>query len=144
MANENEDVTMIITADHGQVDMEKMLYLNQNTDYNKYFYALPSIDTRMVSFYVKEELKEEFENTFINEFGKDVILLKTEEINKFNLFGKEKISEYALSNLGEYVCVVVNNKFMLCDKVNLEDKLNTKGNHSGLTPEETTIPLIVI
>lgn len=144
LLNENEDVTMIITADHGQVDMEKMLYLNQNTDYNKYFYALPSIDTRMVSFYVKEELKEEFENTFINEFGKDVILLKTEEINKFNLFGKEKISEYALSNLGEYVCVVVNNKFMLCDKVNLEDKLNTKGNHSGLTPEETTIPLIVI
>ena len=40
--------------------------------------------------------------------------------------------------------MVVNNKFMLCDKVNLEDKLNTKGNHSGLTREETTIPLIVI
>ena len=144
LLNQNEDVTIIITADHGQVDMEKMLYLNQNIDYNKYFYALPSIDTRMVSFYVKEDLKKEFEDTFINEFGKDVILLKTEEVNKFNLFGKEKISDYALSNLGEYIAIVVNNKFMLCDKVNLEDKLNTKGNHSGLTQEETTIPLIVI
>lgn len=144
LLNENEDLTIIITADHGQVDMEKMLYLNQNIDYNKYFYALPSIDTRMISFYVKEDLKAEFEDTFMNEFGKDVILLKTEEINNYNLFGKQKLSEYALSNLGEYVCVVVNNKFMLCDKVNLEDKLNTKGNHSGLTREETTIPLIVI
>lgn len=144
LLNENEDVTVIVTADHGQVDMEKMLYLNQNIDYNKYFYALPSIDTRMVSFYVKEELKKEFEDTFMNEFGKNVILLKKEEINKYNLFGKDNLSEYALSNLGEYVCLVVNNKFMLCDKVNLEDKLNTKGNHSGLTREETTIPLIVI
>ena len=33
---------------------------------------------------------------------------------------------------------------MVCDKINIEDCLNTKGNHSGLTKKETTIPLIVI
>ena len=124
--------------------MEKMLYLNQNVNYNKFFYALPSIDTRMMSFYVKEEFKEEFENTFMNEFKEDVILLKTKEIDKYNLFGNDKLSDNARENLGEYIGIVVNNKYMLCDTINIEDKLNTKGNHSGLTSEETTIPLIVI
>lgn len=144
LKQENEDTTIIITADHGQVDMVSMMYLNQNNDYTKYFYALPSIDTRMVSFFVKKEMKEEFIDTFMNEFRDDVILLEKEEVEKYKLFGNEKISDNALDCLGEYIAIVVNNKFLICDKINMEDKLNTKGNHSGLAKEETTIPLIVI
>lgn len=141
---ENKDTTLVVTADHGQVDMVNMMYLNQNNDYTKFFYALPSIDTRMISFFVREDKRQEFEETFVKEFGKDVILLTTDEVDKFNLFGNERLSKNTLDSLGEYVAVVVNNKFMVCDKINIEDKLNTKGNHSGLTKEETTIPLIVI
>lgn len=144
LKQENEDTTIILTADHGQVDMVSMMYLNQNNDYTKYFYALPSIDTRMVSFFVKEEMKEEFVDTFMNEFRNDVILLEKEEIDKYKLFGNESLSKNTLDSLGEYIAIVVNNKFLICDKINMEDKLNTKGNHSGLTKEETTIPLIVI
>lgn len=141
---ENEDLTIIITADHGQVDMVNMMYLNQNNDYTKFFYALPSIDTRMISFFVKEDCKKDFEDTFMREFGQDVILLTKDEINKFKLFGNESLSKNTLDSLGEYIAIVVNNKFMVCDTINLEDKINTKGNHSGLTKEETTIPLVVI
>ena len=47
--------------------MSKHLYLNQNNDYTKYFYAAPSIDTRFISFFVKEECKNEFEEMFSNE-----------------------------------------------------------------------------
>lgn len=140
---ENEDLTIILTADHGQVDMVNMMYLNQNNDYTKFFYALPSIDTRMISFFVKEDCKKDFEDTFMKEFGQDVILLTKDEINKFKLFGNESLSKNTLDSLGEYIAIVVNNKFMVCDTINLEDKINTKGNHSGLTKEETTIPLVV-
>lgn len=144
LKDDNPDASIIIIADHGQVDMKNMIYLNQTNDYTKYFYALPSIDTRMISFFIKDEFKEEFENTFINEFKDDVILLKTEEVEKYNIFGSLKLSKFAKDSLGEYIAIVVNNKFMLCDTVNLEDKMYTKGNHSGLTKEEITIPLIVI
>lgn len=142
--NDNDDVKVIVIADHGQVDMVSMMYLNQNTDYTKYFYALPSIDTRMISFFVKDEAKEEFEEKFLSEFNKDVILLKKSEIEKYKIFGNTKLSKKAKENLGEYIGIVVNDKFMVCDKINIEDCLNTKGNHSGLTKKETTIPLIVI
>lgn len=144
LKKENEDLTIILTADHGQVDMVNMMYLNQNNDYTKFFYALPSIDTRMISFFVKEDCKKDFEDTFMKEFGQDVILLTKEEVDKFKLFGNESLSKNTLDSLGEYIAIVVNNKFMVCDTINLEDKINTKGNHSGLTKEETTIPLVVV
>lgn len=140
----DENVTVIVIADHGQVDMTSMIYLNQNHDYTKYFYATPSIDTRMISFFVKEECKEVFENNFSEEFNNDIILLKKEEVEKYKLFGNGNFTQDANNSCGEYIGIVVNNKFMVCDKITLEDKITTKGNHSGLTKEETTIPLIVI
>lgn len=140
----DENTTVIVIADHGQVDMTSMIYLNQNYDYSKYFYAIPSIDTRMISFFVKDKYKEEFENKFSNEFNKDVILLKKEEVEKYKLFGNTAFSNNAYNSCGEYIGIIVNNKFMVCDKITFEDKMTTKGNHSGLTKEETTIPLIVI
>ena len=142
--NTIKDVSIILTADHGQVDMARMLYLNQKTNYLNYFYAMPSVDTRMISFFVKEKYKEEFEEKFIEEFADDVILLTKEEATKYMLFGSDKLSDIANDSLGEYIAVVVNNKFMVCDRITLDDKMNTKGNHSGLTKEETTIPLVVI
>ena len=144
LKNEVEDVSIILTADHGQVDMASMLYLNQNTNYLNYFYAMPSIDTRMISFFVKEKYREEFEEKFLAEFKKDAILLKKEEVEKMKLFGKGNLSKIAYDSLGEYIAVIVNDKFMICDRVTLDDKMDTKGNHSGLTIKETLIPLVVI
>ena len=144
LLNEFHDLSIILTADHGQVEMTKMLYLNQNIDFNKYFYAMPSIDTRTISFFVKEECLEDFERDFMNEFRDDVILLTKDQVDEYNLFGREKFTQIAYDSLGEYIAIIVNNKFMVCDKMALEDKYNTKGNHSGLTKQETVIPLIVI
>ena len=60
------------------------------------------------------------------------------------MFGKEKYTEHAYKSLGEYVAIIVNDKFMMCNKDDYEDKKTTKGNHSGLTDCETTIPLVII
>lgn len=140
----NLDISFIVTADHGQVNMKSMLYLNQNYDYSKYFYATPSIDTRTISFFVKPEYIEEFREKFLNEFKEDVILLTKEDVETLNLFGKEKFSKIAKDSLGEFIAVIVNDKFMVCDKIEKEDKIFTKGNHSGLTYNETVVPLIII
>lgn len=144
LLNEFHELNIILTADHGQIDMTKMMYLNQTIDFSKYFYAMPSIDTRTISFFVKEEYFGEFEENFMKEFGHDVILLTKEQVKNYKLFGKEEFSDIAYNSLGEYIAIVVNDKFMVCDKMILEDKYQTKGNHSGLTKQETTVPLIVI
>lgn len=139
-----ESTGVVLTADHGQVDMTSMIYLNKNVDFSKYFYALPSIDTRMISFFVKEECRKEFEENFMKEFSEDVILLTKDEAKAYKLFGTDTYSVHADKSLGEYIAVVVNNKFMVSDKLALEDSIHTKGNHSGLTKEEITVPFVVI
>ncbi len=141
---DNKDVTVIVTADHGQVEMNKMLYLNEKFDYTKFFYAMPSIDTRMISFFVKPEFCDAFKEKFLTEFGDDALLFTRDEAEYYNLFGGYKFSEDTHNSVGQFVAVIVNNKFMVCDKISYDDYVTLKGNHSGLTPEETTIPLIVI
>lgn len=144
LSKEFKDLSIILTADHGQVEMKDVLYLNNTFDYTKYFYAMPSIDTRAISFFVKKEFLKEFKEKFLKEFGNDVILLEKEKVIEYKLFGKEKYSEHAYKSLGEYIAIIVNDKFMLCDKESIEEKSYTRGNHSGLTEYETTIPLVIL
>ncbi|MDD3303644.1 MAG: alkaline phosphatase family protein [Clostridia bacterium] len=144
LISEFDDLTIILTADHGQVEMKDAIYLNKNTDYTNYFYAMPSIDTRAISFFVKKEYLIEFKEKFLSEFSEDVILLEKEKVKEYRLFGKEEYSKQAYDSLGEYVAIIVNDKFMLCEKEDYEEKCETKGNHSGLTPYETTIPLVIL
>ena len=145
LLNDNhEDLTIVVTADHGQVDMTKYIYLNSNNDYTKYFYATPSIDTRIISFFVKEELKEEFETKFSNEFYEDIILFTKEQFINYKILGEKDLSKEAEDALGEYIAIIVNDKFLIGDKISLEDYIYTKGNHSGIDKFETNIPLIVI
>lgn len=144
LSRNHEDLTIVVTADHGQVDMTKYLYINQNSDYTKYFYADPSIDTRIISFFVKDEFKEEFETKFSNEFYEDIILLTKEEFVKLKILGEKELSKEAEDALGEYIAIIVNDKFLIGDKISLEDYMYTKGNHSGIDKFETNIPLIVI
>lgn len=142
--NNHDDLTIVVTADHGQLDMTKYMYLNQNSDYTKYFYANPSIDTRIISFFVKDELKEEFETKFSNEFYEDIILLTKEQFINYKILGEKDLSKEAEDALGEYIAIIVNDKFLIGDKLLLEDYIYTKGNHSGIDKFETNIPLIVI
>jgi predicted AlkP superfamily pyrophosphatase or phosphodiesterase len=140
----HDDLTMVVTADHGQIDMSKYIYLNEKNDYTQYFYASPSIDTRIISFFVKEECKEEFETKFSNEFYEDVILLTKEQFIDYKILGKNDISKVAQDALGEYIAIIVKDKFLIGDKLDLKDYIYTKGNHSGINKFETNIPLIVI
>ncbi|MEG2348540.1 MAG: alkaline phosphatase family protein [Clostridia bacterium] len=144
LVKNKKDLTVIVVADHGQIEMTNMIYLNEKQNYLEYFYTLPSIDTRMISFFVKKEYLQIFKEEFLKEFGEDVILITKEEALEYNLFGNSFPSNSFVDAIGEYIAIIVNNKFMVCDKITYDDILTTKGNHSGLTKQETTIPLVVI
>ncbi|MEG2310807.1 MAG: alkaline phosphatase family protein [Clostridia bacterium] len=139
-----EDLNIIVIADHGQINMSKAINLNEKNDYTRYFYALPSIDTRIIEFFVKEEYMEEFEHKFREEFSQDINLYKTEDIEKYKLFGNTQYSENIKNALGEFTAIVKSDKFLLCDDNIFKELSSHIGNHSGLDISELTIPLIVI
>lgn len=140
----DDDVSIVIISDHGQIDMSEMIYLNKYQDYTKYFYALPSSDTRTLSFFVKNEFIDEFKTNFINEFNKDFELFSKKEINSLKLFGNETNNELIEDSLGEFVAIAKGDKFMVCDEKTKIDYSNIIGNHSGISKEELTIPLIIL
>ena len=138
----NNNFEIVLTADHGQVDIENIItmYLDK---YNKYFYTLPSIDLGTSTFFVKEEYKEIFKKEFEKDFRDSMILYKTKDLIDNNFFGKN-MTKYAESCLGEYVSLCKKG-YAFYNRVNKyteEDRIY--GNHTGLTKEEIEIPLIVI
>lgn len=87
--------------------------------YNKYFYALPGIDYGTATYYIKE--------------------------NKNNIFGKEPISPYMKSNLGEFIIFCKKGAYFVNTIEDTEKYIGKiKGSHSGFSKEELIIPLIVI
>jgi predicted AlkP superfamily pyrophosphatase or phosphodiesterase len=142
--NKDDDVSIVVISDHGQVDMSELIYLNKNHDYNEFFYALPSADTRTLVFFVKEEKKTLFKNKFIKDFGDDFILLSNDEIKDLHILGNETNNELITDSLGEYMAIAKSNKFLVCDEISKNDYKDVIGNHTGFTKEELTIPLILI
>lgn len=71
-------------------------------------------------------------------------LFKTKDFFDNNMFGIGNVSEYAKSNLGEYISLCENDKYL----INTEDVElyygKIKGCHSGLTKDEMIIPLVII
>lgn len=140
-----KDTTIIITADHGQtnVDINKDILMNFN-EYDKYFYAQPGIDFGMSTYYVKKDKINEFETKFYNDYKNKMYLFQTDEFLKNKVFGPNKYNDYLKSNLGEYISLCESDsQFINSDDIESYYK-KTKGNHSGLSKDEMIIPLIVI
>ena len=136
----NNDTEIIITADHGQLPINEYAFMDLNK-YNKYFYALPSIDMGTCTFFVNEDKKEEFLKEFNDDFKDKLLIFESDEFIKRNIFGKNMTS-YAKSCLGEYIGVCKRNIMFYSGYEEIKEKI--LGNHTGLSKEEIMIPLIVI
>ncbi len=143
-ANKIEDLEIIITADHGQIDVNKEIVMDFEK-YNHYFYALPGIDFGTATYYVKDNQKTEFLKNFRKDFENEMYVFNTEEFIKSKLFGYDVISEYMKSNLGDFISFCRKGVYFVNTIENEEDYIGKiKGSHSGFSKEEIMIPLIVI
>ena len=70
-----DDSLIIISADHGAIDVEE-IYINEYKELVNCLKMPPSIETRFVTFFVKENMKEIFKENFENIFNKDFLLLQ--------------------------------------------------------------------
>ena len=111
--------------------------------YNKYFYALPSIDLGTATYFVKYEYRMEFIEEFKKDYNNSMIIYDTKDLISADFFGKN-ISKHAKDCLGEYtsICKKGYAFYNMLDKYDDSKKIN--GNHTGLTKDEMEIPIIVI
>ena len=134
---ELENTILIITADHGQIDIKGNVEFYKDAELNNLLKCNPYLDARTPAFIVKEGKQKEFETKFKKRYGKDFKLYKTSYLVKKNYFGDRGNKEYLL---GDYIAIGTHTHKNFLNK---EDSNNFKGHHTSLT-EEMLVPLIVL
>lgn len=138
-SNLNEDTMLIITADHGQVDVKEE-YNIYGSKYDKYLSKLPALEPRAMTFYIKDGMKEEFEKEFKEEFEDRFILLTHKQILDLKLFGDKNNHQRFEEFIGDFIAIGKANTTLA---YKTRDLPVLKGQHAGMCDDEMLVPIIV-
>ena len=102
----------------------------------------PSIETRFVTFFIKEGKEQKFKQEFKRIFKEEFLLYTKSEFLDLGLLGKGnkhyKIDEF----LGDFVAISKSNKAIRYELNNKFEKLIA--DHAGITKDEMMVPVITI
>lgn len=132
------DTLFIISADHGQIDVEGQIELYKDEELISLLDWPQFLEARAPAFKVKAGCRKQFEKLFNKKYGRDFKLFKTEDMIAQNYFGGNTAGENARL-LGDYIAVGKTCKVMKLSPL----AHDFKGHHTSLT-EEMEVPLILI
>lgn len=137
LCNDLTDTLIIITADHGQVDVEGYVEFYKDKEMNDMLDCIPYLDARTPAFVVKKGKEKAFEKLFMEKYGEDFKLFKSSYLINKNYFGEKGKYGYLL---GDYIAIgtYTHKQFISYEKMD-----RFKGHHTSLT-EEMEVPLIII
>jgi len=135
----HRETLIIISADHGQVDIDQHYEIYKDEQLCNLLAVPPHGDARAAFLTVKQEKTKAFENLIENSFSKSFNLLCANELLKNGVFGCKSTIHNCL--LPHYILVPkqTNIQFNLTQHSKFY-----KGHHSGLSPQEMYVPLILI
>ncbi len=131
-----DNTLILITADHGLVDVEPMKLLDDDV-LNETYEVLPANEPRATTFFIKEDKHEQFVSRFNERFGKYFDLHKTETLLEKKLFGFGTRHALIEESLGDYMAIATDRYYL-----ELTDTVVHKGHHAGSLDDEMNVPLI--
>jgi predicted AlkP superfamily pyrophosphatase or phosphodiesterase len=139
------DTTLIITADHGQIDTPRSKVIFAN-DHPKLYetLTLPLCGEPRVAYcYVHPSKSKQFENYVKDKLDYCCELYRSEDLIKRGMFGLYKPNDKLFDRVGDYILIMKDNYFIK-DSL-LGESLNFfKGNHGGLSEDEMLVPLVLV
>jgi len=138
------DTIIIISADHGHKDIEKAYSILDYPEIQECLIMPVSLESRTLAFWVKEDMKKEFEERFKKAFGDEFLLMTKQEFLEKNFLGygekHPKIDDF----IGNYIALSTSGSMIRLETFLADGKPVKKSTHCGLTKEEMEVPLIVI
>ena len=134
---ETTNTLFIITADHGQVDIEDYVELYKDEKLMSMLEIYPFLEARAPAFIVKKGKRIQFESYFKQTYGKDFELHKSSELVKKGYFGNFGNKAHLL---GDYIAI---GTYTHKQAILTPEMTKFKGHHTSLT-EEMEIPLILL
>lgn len=132
-----DDVAVIVTADHGLIDIKSQQFIDEYPSITECLAAPPSIEPTSISFRVKSGKNEQF----VSEFKKHIVgfkLMTKQEAIDNNLFGKTSNIDKLSHALGDYLAVSIGENVLWFDRVH-----EFVAVHGGLHKGELQVPLIL-
>lgn len=139
LQKETKDTLFIVSADHGQVDIEGYIDIAEDKELQSMLECPLYLDARSPAFKVKRGKKRLFQKLFNERYGKDYVLYKTRDLIKRGYFGDR--GEYGYL-LGDFVASGTYTHKMFISPKDGEEMFYMKGHHTALT-EEMLVPLII-
>ena len=143
--NLDDDTIIIISADHGHKNIEKAYSILDYPEIQECLIMPASLESRALTFWVKENMRKEFEERFNKNFKDEFWLMTREEFledKHFLGYGTKhiKIDDF----IGDYMALSTSSSIIRLETFLAEGKKIKKSTHCGLTKEEMEVPLIVI
>ena len=140
-----KNAVVLISADHGLIDMKDYYRIDQDPYLMETSIMPPFLEPRFSSFFVKEHMKNQFEDRFTSIFKEDFMLMPRDELFQKGLLGigspHKKVDDF----IGNYVAIATGQRGIHCNpRHNPEREHRFIADHSGLTGKEMEIPFIVI
>ena len=138
------DTLIIVSADHGHKDIEKVYNAIELDEIQECLIQPPSLESRVVTFWVKEDKKEKFEKKFKEKFKEEFLLYTKDQFLKENMLGfgekHPKIDDF----IGNYIALSISSSIIKLGTHISKEKGNKKSTHCGLTKEEMEVPVIIL
>lgn len=142
-----KDTLMIITADHGHIDV-KNIYFSNFKDLNQLLERIPSNEGRCAFFKVKPFKKKKFEKLFNLYFGDYFTLINKDDFLKEGYLGdSESYNKRLDSFIGDYVGIAKKNyTFVFNPNLSCDNDADfvMRSHHAGMTANELVTPLIIL
>lgn len=140
---------VVLTADHGQVTTprDKHIVVTPDDPVTRLFAALPSGDTRSVQLWFRPESRGDGERR-IMEFladrgaGDDVVYVETGDLIASGLLGPVAPSDEVRRRWGDATLIALGDRCFEYATPRMPPK-RFLGNHSGLSPAEMRVPMVV-
>lgn len=138
-----EDTTIIVTSDHGMVDVapENIVIANEHEELMDMLSDPLCGESRCAYCYVKSSRRKDFVHYMEKNFPQ-LKVYKSEELVKKNFFGLFEPNKRFLERIGDYV-VLPNKGHAFADVILGEQKDFFFGKHGGVTEDEMLVPLIL-
>lgn len=137
------DLLLLVSADHGQIVVDREIYLDEIPELNDCLILPPSLETRAVSLFVKAEKRDYFARKFEDILGDCFLLLPREAVFKRGLLGSglphHKVDDF----IGDFLACATGNSIIRYHTPFNRPRWSFKGHHAGLRSEEMIVPLIV-
>ncbi len=139
------DARIIVTADHGLIDVPKadQALLFAGDPLLEMLIVPPTGDARMPVFHVREGRRQQFIEQFEHRFAERMILLSTDDVEQLELFGPGKFSAVARPRFGDFIGIAHRAATLSYHPPNKPVGEMYLAVHAGLSPQEMWIPMCV-